>query len=282
MVEAFVSIRRLAEFLRCPEQRPPLPLPPPGSPHGEAAAAVSIAGSFGWGGSKASDSGVVDVSSSGKDKSSGKGGSRPAAVALASEEQQAGPALRGLRLDLPAGTLVAVTGPVGSGKSSLLAAMLGEMLPADGDSDAGAQQPGARQCGTSATAAAAAEQRQPLLGGAGQGGSRSCVAAGARVALVPQDPWILHGSIRWAAGWEWSLIQPAGVSLWLPSPSSDAAVAPITVPHPSSGRPRRENVLMGQPLEPRRYAAALAAAALLPDLEAMPDGDATLGKPWFG
>ena len=36
---------------------------------------------------------------------------------------------------------------------------------------------------------------------------------------------------------------------------------------------------MGQPLEPRRYAAALGAAALLPDLEAMPDGDATLGEP---
>ena len=45
----------------------------------------------------------------------------------ASEE----PALRGLTLDLPAGSLVAVTGPVGSGKSALARALLG-LLPIEG------------------------------------------------------------------------------------------------------------------------------------------------------
>lgn len=35
---------------------------------------------------------------------------------------------------------------------------------------------------------------------------------------------------------------------------------------------------MGRALEPGQYQAALAAAALLPDLEALPDGDATLGE----
>src|SRR5205823_3470198 len=45
----------------------------------------------------------------------------------ASEE----PALRGLTLDLPAGSLVGVTGPVGSGKSALARALLG-LLPVEG------------------------------------------------------------------------------------------------------------------------------------------------------
>jgi ABC-type multidrug transport system fused ATPase/permease subunit len=43
-----------------------------------------------------------------------------------------GPALRGLNLDIPAGALVAVTGPVGSGKSALARAILGVYPVASG------------------------------------------------------------------------------------------------------------------------------------------------------
>lgn len=198
VVEAVVSIRRLAEFLHCPEQQPPLPLP--GGSEEALATAVSISGSFRWGSSKANggEGGGSKRSSNGSSNGSSK---RPAAAAPTREEQ-VGLALRGLCLDLPAGTLVAITGPVGSGKSSLLSAMLGEMLPAGGEG--GDEQQGAQPNGSSAAAAAAAErdpllgsQRQQHAGSAGSsGGSCSCVAAGSSVALVPQEPWIMHGSIR--------------------------------------------------------------------------------------
>ena len=37
----------------------------------------------------------------------------------------------------------------------------------------------------------------------------------------------------------------------------------------------KENILMGSPLHPQRYAAALAACAMAPDLEQLPAGDET-------
>ncbi len=59
----------------------------------------------------------------------GGGRSGPASLSLRNATFQypgtERPALRGLNLDVPAGTLVAVTGPVGSGKSALARAILG-------------------------------------------------------------------------------------------------------------------------------------------------------------
>ena len=66
----------------------------------------------------------------------GRGRSGPAALSLRNVMFQypgtAEPALRGLSLDVPAGALVAVTGPVGSGKSALARAILGVYPVASG------------------------------------------------------------------------------------------------------------------------------------------------------
>ena len=157
-----MSVRRLSEFLRCPESAGPTPasLPWGGDGGGRSAGmdgmAISLSGNFSWGGSGATSSG----SGNGAGISADAGG----AVLQVSE------------LAVPFGALAALTGPVGSGKSSLLAAVLGEMQPA------------------------AAQQQQGGNGApnSGAGAGCGCVAAGSRVAYVPQDPWIMHGSVRWA------------------------------------------------------------------------------------
>ena len=164
VVEALVSVRRLSEFLRCPESTGPTRMLPRGgcsSGSGSSAGsmatsppthAISLSGSFSWGGSGTSNSAGMSADSGG-------------AALLVAE------------LVVPFNALVAVTGPVGSGKSSLLAAVLGEMLPSD------------------------SHQQQMPSSAPGTGASTGCgyVAAGSSVAFVPQDPWIMHGSVRWAA-----------------------------------------------------------------------------------
>ncbi|KAI8472506.1 MAG: P-loop containing nucleoside triphosphate hydrolase protein, partial [Monoraphidium minutum] len=69
------------------------------------------------------------------------------------------PALSGVDLQIPRGALAIVVGPVGCGKSSLLAALLGEMVPA----------------------------------GPGGGGG---VAVEGAVAYTAQDPWIQNATLR--------------------------------------------------------------------------------------
>lgn len=145
--------------------------------------AITISGSFSWG------------SSNGR---SGDGRKPPGSSCgtAAAVGERAGPVLQGIELAVPAGALVALTGPVGSCKSSLLAAMLGEMLPA------GDQQPDREQQQRGALEQAAGD-RETLLkrqdseaAGGSRGASRSCIAAGYTGAFVPQDAYIMHGSIR--------------------------------------------------------------------------------------
>ena len=76
-----------------------------------------------------------------------------------------GPTLAGVRLAVPAGQLVGVCGEVGAGKSSLLAALLGELLPVRGAPGGGAAAAGA-----------------PWVRG--------------RMAYCAQVPWIVSGTVR--------------------------------------------------------------------------------------
>ena len=163
VVEAGVSVRRLGQFLGTSERV-------------EWADARSSDGTQNSGGRPVS-SGIAPASDSAGTSADGRPSMGPApAIRVAGgcfcwasssmqgssskAGQLAAPwVLRDVDLAIPAGSLVAVTGEVGSGKSSLLAAVLGEMA---------------------------------CLAG-------SARLAPGRVAFVPQDPWLMGLSIRCCA-----------------------------------------------------------------------------------
>eukprot|EP01045_Picozoa_sp_COSAG04_P027117 COSAG04_NODE_3904_length_2436_cov_2.551562_2_plen_610_part_01 len=103
--------------------------------------------------------------------------------------------LRGVSVTVKKGEVTALIGRVGCGKSSLLAGILGETTLTDGRVE-------------------------------------SALATDAPIAFVPQQPWIIAGTIR-------------------------------------------ENILMGQPVDAKRYSKVVAACALETDLAAMPAADST-------
>ena len=95
-----------------------------------------------------------------------------------------GPTLKGLVLELRPGELLGITGEVGSGKSSLLSALLGELLPLK-EPQAGAQGDGV------ASASSGSSSGQHKIGN-GFGGP---IVVGS-MAYCPQVPWIVSGSVR--------------------------------------------------------------------------------------
>ena len=102
------------------------------------------------------------------------------------------PTLNSVSLTTKGDELVFVTGSVGSGKTSLLLSLLGDLTVYKGQ---------VTNCG--------------------------------RIAYVAQQPWVFSGSVQ-------------------------------------------DNILFGQPLDTRRYNMVIEACALLKDIQAFPDGDATM------
>jgi ABC-type multidrug transport system fused ATPase/permease subunit len=115
-----------------------------------------------------------------------------AAIAAASEGRSTSAlTLRGVRLDIKPGELIGVCGEVGSGKSSLLAALLGELqpLPPSSSLASSSSSPAAAAtslCDDSSSATAAAffepEGTGPVVRG--------------RVAYCAQVPWVMGATLR--------------------------------------------------------------------------------------
>jgi len=118
-------------------------------------------------------------------------GTNPPSPGAASAASANGFCLRDIQLDAPPGSLTMIVGAVGSGKSSLLSALVGLM-----------------------------ERR------------RGAAAMRGRVALVSQTAWIVNDTVQ-------------------------------------------ANVLLGAPFDAARYRRAIEAAQLAPDLDVLPQGDAT-------
>jgi hypothetical protein len=156
------------------------------------------------------------------------------------------PVLRDVELRIPEGALVLIVGPVGSGKSSLLAAALGEMAPAGADGGAEAE-----------------AARPPR------------VAVAGRVAYTAQDPWIQNATLKVGGGGRVGRPWGSGCGLWgcelwgrVPKPRAVRLALPHPILHPPAAPLHRQaNVLMGAPLEEERYARVIDVCCLEKDLE---------------
>lgn len=119
-----------------------------------------------------------------------------AEAAAASQGGQEGFQLRNLAFSVPRGQLVGIVGPVGSGKSSILAALLGELQPI--------RQPA--PAGTAPGAAAADGPGVPGPAAASAPAAAAPIAVRGSVAYCSQVPWIVGGTLKVrAVQWLYSL-----------------------------------------------------------------------------
>ncbi|KAG0196954.1 hypothetical protein BGX28_009530, partial [Mortierella sp. GBA30] len=139
VADAYVAMKRIEEFLLSEDASP---IPPPDLEH-EYALTIKNA-TFLWeqfpsAGSNEHLDATKNVSSSqnqsttNQDSTTGDGSKIISASASASEVTPTPSYLCNLNLQIPRGSLIAVVGPVGSGKSSLLQAMIGNMTQSSGE-----------------------------------------------------------------------------------------------------------------------------------------------------
>ncbi|GLC33196.1 hypothetical protein PLESTB_000360400 [Pleodorina starrii] len=145
--------------------------------------------------------------------------------------------LYGIRFSAAPGELLGICGAVGSGKSSLLAALLGELQPLRGRGGEQQRQGEGEEEEETAGGASAGPAVGPVDGGGGGGGGRGdsgdCgpIVRG-RVAYCAQVPWIVAGSVR-------------------------------------------ENIVFGSPWDEQWYGHVVYACCLADDLAGLPAGDQT-------
>ena len=169
--ELRVSVRRLAAFLALPE--PPAPwLPPSSGGRGEAAPAPPATAAPAAAARQEDEPPAIEVAGADFDWADRSWAGGEAGGSAAQQQQPAAAGaptvpdctLPGLRLAVRRGELLAVVGAVGSGKSSLLAALLGEL--------------------------------QPVAGSWASGDGAPAVAVRGAVAYCAQAPWIEAGTVK--------------------------------------------------------------------------------------
>ncbi|KAF9928278.1 hypothetical protein FBU30_002500 [Linnemannia zychae] len=125
-VDAYVALKRIETFLLAEDANP---ISPPDPSH-EYALSMENA-SFMWDQLSADSEGSTDTLVPGHSNLSGEG-TKTTTKGVHDEESVTVNYLDKINLKIPRGSLIAVVGPVGSGKSSLLQAMIGNMTLTDG------------------------------------------------------------------------------------------------------------------------------------------------------
>ena len=190
VAELAASLKRLDAFLALPEPPPPAHLrgKTAGDDESDVGEDVAVAfrgADFDWGGQcgggaeNAAGEGELGVSRISFESAGGGGvGGVGAGAAAGSSPSVSGPTLKSITLQVKKGELLGIAGPVGSGKSSLLLALLSELLPCP---------------------VAAAGDGAPPGGGNGAEGPKNTglfpVVRGS-LAYCSQVPWIPPGTLR--------------------------------------------------------------------------------------